>query len=445
MQVAVRSCLTAGVSLVGAGALLISPISPSAPATIQVPAISSAMVELAASTNPIQQWVDVVTGTVTNMVGIGSAVVADPAPILRAVLTNQLGYAQTVVNSLEALGDSLSLWGTDVVVSQLQILVTDLSQGNTVGAANAVNTMIGALVFAAFPVAEILTIPRQMADTLVRVVTAATDLFTVLLPLAIGALGPIMGTIEMLGDQSQAVLNAIGAGDPLAALSAIINTPGVLAGGILNGYTAAYEVDGYKTFFPGLLTFDPAAPQNNGIFASLLVTIPKIIANALAGPATTVQRTAETTETPADGVASLPDLAAQTVSLNSPAEAPETDPGTASGTPADEAATGADTESAPQESAPQESAPQESAPQESEEASAEKEKPADTRINTKKGNKVVPGQVKTGVADNDSSPTTEAEPTATDDNTGTTGTDATGSDNSESNDSGNTDGGGSDE
>lgn len=476
MQVAVRPRLAVGASLVAASALLISPISPSAPANIQVPAISSAMVDLAASTNPIQQWGDVIGGVVNNVVGIGSAVVVDPAPILRALLTNQLGYAQTVVSSLGALGDSMGTLITEVVPAELKKMVTALSQGNTVGAANAVNNMIASLVFSAFPAMPILSIPVKMAETLVRALTAATDMFTVLLSLAVGVVSPVQALVEAVGDQSQALINAIGAGDPLAALGAIINTPGVLAGAVLNGYTAAYEVDGYKQFFPGLLTWDPAAPQNNGIFASLLVTIPKLIANAIAGPASFAFKTTAPAETPADGIASIPDLTTTTVSL-------ETSTDTVVETPKTEVDPGSNTaETEPVTTEPVTTEPVAVTPvvvepvviepvvvepvvekvvvteetdnvavtKEDTATAAEKEKPADTRTDTKDGNKAEPGKVNTGVSNNGSSTTTapsktDTETVATPDKpatgTGTadtgSGSDSSGSDSSGSGDSGN--------
>ncbi|UNB51957.1 hypothetical protein [Mycolicibacterium sp. YH-1] len=471
MQVAVRPRLAVGASLVAASALLISPISPSAPASIQVPAISSAMVDLAASANPIQQWADVIGGVVTNVVGIGSAVVVDPAPILRALLTNQIGYAQTVVSSFGALGQSLGTWATSIAVPEMQKMVTALSQGDVVGAANAVNNIIGQLVFAAFPIAEVLTIPRQMADTLVRVVAASTDLFTMLLPLAVGGLGPVMGSIEALGDQGQALVNAIRTGDPLAALGAIINTPGVLAGAILNGYTAAYETDGYKTFYPGLLTWDPAAPHNNGIIASLLVTIPKLIANAIAGPASMAFKTAAPTETAADGIASIPDLTTTTVSLETPTdtvvETPKTEVDPGSNTVETEPVTTEPVVVAPVAVEPVVVEPVVVEPvvekvtvteetdnvavtkEDSAAVAAEKEKPADTRTDTKDGNKAEPGKVNTGVSNNGSSTTTapsktDTETVATPDkpatgtgtaNTGS-GSASSGSDSSDSGDSG---------
>lgn len=475
MQVAVRPRLAVGASLVAASALLISPISPSAPASIQVPAISSAIVDLTASANPIQQWADVIGGVVTNVVGIGSAVVVDPAPIVRALLTNQLGYAQTVVSSLGALGQSLGTWATDIVVPEMQKMVTALSQGDVVGAANAVNNIIGQLVFAAFPIAEVLTIPRQMADTLVRVVTAGTDLFTMLLPLAVGALGPVMGTVEVLGDQGQALVNALRTGDPLAALGAIINTPGVLAGAILNGYTAAYETDGYKTFYPGLLTWDPAAPHNNGIIASLLVTIPKLIANAIAGPASFAFKTTAPVETPADGIASIPNLTTATVSLETPTdtvvETPKTEVDPGSNTAETKPVTTEPVTTEPVVVAPVAVEPVVVEPvvvepvvekvtvtEETDNVAVTKEDtssvtaeetPKDTRTDTKDGNKAEPGKVNTGVSNNGSSTTTapsktDTETAATSDkpatgtgtaNTGS-GSDSSGSDSSGSGDSG---------
>ena len=51
MQVAVRSCLTAGVAAVSAAALIAAPVMPT-PTEIKVPAIYSAQVNLTAASNP---------------------------------------------------------------------------------------------------------------------------------------------------------------------------------------------------------------------------------------------------------------------------------------------------------------------------------------------------------------------------------------------------------
>ena len=60
MQKAVRSYITTGIALVGAGAIVMSPISV-APPEVHVPAVhASAMsVDLAAAVNPITEWVQV--------------------------------------------------------------------------------------------------------------------------------------------------------------------------------------------------------------------------------------------------------------------------------------------------------------------------------------------------------------------------------------------------
>src|SRR4051812_5891174 len=160
MQVAVRSYLTAGVALIGAGAIVAAPITPTPP-DIQVPAIYSANVALAASTGPIEQWVNVFSSAFTNVAQIGAAVAADPAPILRQMLINQLGYGQTLVTGLQGTTEGFINWATENLPQTLKTMASDISQGNIVGAADAFNELLGTLLFVGFPLFDVLTIPGQ--------------------------------------------------------------------------------------------------------------------------------------------------------------------------------------------------------------------------------------------------------------------------------------------
>jgi hypothetical protein len=154
----------------------------------------------------------------------------------------------------------------------------------------------------------VVAIPGQMADTAARVVNAVAG-FGTLLPLVIGAVGPISAVINTIGAQGQALVDAFADGDLLGAISALVNTPAALTGALLNGFGDA----------PGLLTFD-SATGNNGLLTTLFVTIPRVIADALKPPApATVQKTAE--DTVQAGVSALPDANAVTITLDATTEA----------------------------------------------------------------------------------------------------------------------------
>lgn len=307
MQVAVRSYLTAGVAAVSAAALIAAPVMPT-PTEIKVPAIYSAQVNLAAASNPITPWLDVLDQAVGNVVGIGGAVAADPLPSVRQLVTNLLGHGETLVTGLTGAGRGLFTYATETVPTALRTAGEQLRQGNITGAAQTISDMTLGVVLVGFSLIDVVAIPGQMADTAARVVNAVAG-FGTLLPLVIGAVGPISAVINTIGAQGQALVDAFADGDLLGAISALVNTPAALTGALLNGFGDA----------PGLLTFD-SATGNNGLLTTLFVTIPRVIADALKPPApATVQKTAE--DTVQAGVSALPDANAVTITLDATTEA----------------------------------------------------------------------------------------------------------------------------
>ena len=393
MQVAVRSYLTAGVALIGASAIVAAPITPTPP-DIQVPAIYSANVELAASTGPIEQWINVFASAFNNVAQIGAAVAADPAPVLRQMLINQLGYGQTLVTGLQGTTEGFITWATENLPQTLQTMASDISQGNIVGAADAFNELLGTLLFVGFPLFDVLTIPGQITDNLTNAVKALTSLGT-LLPVVVGVLGPMEGVVSAMGDSGQAFVNAIGTGNPIAALTALINIPAAFTGALLNGYTSMAG-----NVFPGLLTFDPV---NGGLLQALLVTIPQAIAAAITpAPAPIMARTMAATS--AD-IAAIPEATAAIVSLDAPA------------TPAVEAEPPVEAEPVVEPKTETVAATEteaETTTAAEEEETTKDDEAVDPRTDTTDGNKAVPGEVNTGVTGSGTttSPTTTA-PTTT--------------------------------
>ena len=71
MQVAARRHVTAGIALAGAAVIAVSPIAPTLP-DIHVPGIHAAQVELAALTNPLEQWAQVIGTVISNAGALGA-------------------------------------------------------------------------------------------------------------------------------------------------------------------------------------------------------------------------------------------------------------------------------------------------------------------------------------------------------------------------------------
>ncbi len=281
MRIAVRSSIASGVALVGAGAVAFAPMQPVASplSNVHIPAAFSS-VQLTATFDPVTPWVDLVTAAVSNVSTIGQDWLADPAPALRQLGTNWFGYAQTTATALGGVATATYDYLTTTVPQSLTTAFQQIADGDLSGAAGTINNALGtAILTIGLPLFPVLDIPGKMADNFAAVVKTVTGLATVL-PALIGVLGPIEGSIQSLGDSGQAVLDALAAGQTVAALNAAVNTLPKFIGAIVNGYEST---DG--SLYPGLLSPPDENGNNAGIAYTLLVSIPKAIATALGAPA----------------------------------------------------------------------------------------------------------------------------------------------------------------
>ncbi|MBI3689832.1 MAG: hypothetical protein HY239_03945, partial [Mycolicibacterium aromaticivorans] len=276
-----RSPIASGVALVGAGAVAFAPMQPVASplSNVHLPAAFSS-VQLTATFDPVTPWVDLVTAAVSNVSTIGQDWLADPAPALRQLGTNWFGYAQTTATALGGVASATYDYLTTTVPQSLTTAFQQIADGNLSGAAGTINNALGtAILTIGLPLFPVLDIPGKMADNFAAVVKTVTGLATVL-PALIGVLGPIEGSIQSLGDSGQAVLDALAAGQTVAALNAAFNTLPKFIGAVVNGYEST---DGSQ--YPGLLSPPDENGNNAGIAYTLLVSIPKAIATALGAPA----------------------------------------------------------------------------------------------------------------------------------------------------------------
>lgn len=291
MHAAVRPYLATGVALVGAASIAVMPIQPSNPliAVPAVPAISSQAFTLTAQTNPIALWAEVFSDAIANVGALGGDVLSDPAPVVRQLLKNQLGYLGTAVGAGKSMVDGAVQYltpsnpyslpaGIETAIGQLrsgQIAEAFITLSQTL-----ISTPVGMIIGLPLAGSGLLDVPAKIAQNLTDALSAALSLSNAL-PLLSGAMGPAIGAIDALGESLQDVVQALGSGRLVEALTAVINIPAQLTSAVLNGYT---DVQGTKV--PGLLTFS-ADPFSGGLLQTLLVTIPRAIATALgAAPAT---------------------------------------------------------------------------------------------------------------------------------------------------------------
>ena len=326
MHIAVRSSVAAGVALVGAGAIAVSPVQPvtSPLSNVHVPGISAAAVDLTASFDPITPWVDMISAAAANVTAIGQDWLANPAPALRQLGTNTFGYAETLVTALGGVAEGAFNYLTVTVPETLRTALQQVASGDIAEASRTLNNgiILNALLELGLPFFPVTEIPGQIADHAAAVVNTITDVGT-LFGLAAGVLAPIMAVNAAFGDTVQAAIDAAAAGDPIGALNATL----AIAPNMLNGLLNGSEVDG----LPGFLT-----PDFGGLVYTLAVGLPQSIAEALGASAPGAARIAART------VASAAATKQSPVTAEEPAAVETGSAGTGSELSADAPATGSE-------------------------------------------------------------------------------------------------------
>lgn len=334
----------AGAAMVTAGALAVSPIAPSLPAELSLPAIQKRAIELtalSATASPITVYSQVLTNTFTNLSALGQAVAADPLPILSQVLRNQLGYAERIGSAVAGIPAGWQTYSAGRGATFLTNFQTALAQGDTAAAVNYLSSYIlyglqatvtpiynTILTYTPRGATEpILGIPQQMAQNFANAVGALFSTTSFISGIFQSGYGMALGTLAAAGEGIAGIAQAVEAGDPVGAVNAAVNLPGLVVNAFLNGWQHPQSA----APFPALLTFIPVAPPTDpangvtrtgvsiGLLGRLLVTIPQSIAKAIT-PVTTAPAssavaassaaTAEPTQTVESG-ASSPDATAE--------------------------------------------------------------------------------------------------------------------------------------
>lgn len=236
MQIAGHPYLAAGVALVGASAIAISPVAPPMP-DISVPAVSSADVSLSAATDPIQAYADLFANTIANVSTLIDTEVTDPAPVLLQVITNQLSTAGSLYTAFEgsatALGNALDPSNPWSIPSLLQASLTDLLAGDINSAvANLWSAFLTPVAGAVLPLLEpAIDAIRQPVQNLANVLSNPA---IVALP-ALGLLNVAYRTVTVAGNVGQEIVDSATAGDALGVVNAMLSSPAVIADAFLNG------------------------------------------------------------------------------------------------------------------------------------------------------------------------------------------------------------------
>jgi hypothetical protein len=335
MQVASRPRLHAGIALVGASVIAVSPLAPPMPDIhLPNPAHVVASVELAAATLAATppSYAQVIQEAIANAQALLNTFAANPTPILSQVAQNQAATIQNLIAALQTTGGAIGTALTTTVPPLLQAAFNDLASGNVEGATN---NVLSAILAPVFPITGLIpAISAVLTNPLANLVSGinAIEAGGVLSPLAMavtGLLGPVLSGAGAFGVAVDNVGSAIGAGDPQAVLNAVVNGPATILDGVLNGgfgpdLSSLAGIAGIKVVAGGLLSGGLAITTPNGV---VTITLPgtinslEALATAFAKALTLPTKVPATTTTTADAKslltspAALPTAGATTLAL----------------------------------------------------------------------------------------------------------------------------------
>ncbi|QEN14192.1 hypothetical protein ACRDU6_17325 [Mycolicibacterium sp. ELW1] len=236
MHTAIRSYATAGVALLGAGAIAMTPVSPvSDPFDVAAQRISNIDVGLVALVDPITAYSNLVTHTVASLTGLANEIAADPLPILRAMLANGAGNAQLLGTALNQAGAAL----TDqlkALPAALQTTITQLRDGQVSDAiVGLFGTGTGLLLGPALPlIGGVVPVIQNMVANYNDVIQNALPL--VLASVALTPIYPINATVSAFAALAQNVVDSISSRDITSVVEDFVSAPAVLTDAFLNGF-----------------------------------------------------------------------------------------------------------------------------------------------------------------------------------------------------------------
>jgi hypothetical protein len=266
MHTTVRPFATAGVALVGASAIAISPLvaTPSLPdITVANPAV-----HLSAAVDPITSWLNVLKTSEVNVEGLLSTWLDAPAPVLQQVIANQLRY-------LSELPDLESIAGQ---------IAANVRAGLAAPFAEDLSTLDGDHA----PIYDLLLngipgfLDPVISPELAPLVRFSTSYLSGVL---LGLVGPVIAPALALAGSGGAIFdNLTGATPDLeAALNTLVNTPAAMADAFLNGgqsidITPLLNAVGVESPFPELnfgarLVFGGLLSPGGSIFNAMSIDL----------------------------------------------------------------------------------------------------------------------------------------------------------------------------
>jgi hypothetical protein len=300
----------ATVAMVGASAIAVTPLTQGAVELQQAQTraydLTASMV---ASDSPVEVYGQFFSNTFSNLQLLGSAIAADPAPILSQILENQQGYANEFGAAFEAIPASLETWwaGSNgkarLMMAQASLEAGDFDQAYrwfNHSLLYAFSAAFGPLIAPGLILSGIprgsteylAGMPEQMSQNFTNVVANVFTSFVLTTTLFQGSIGIFSGAAFELSRTVETIAGSAASGDVPGIVNALVNTPALLANAMLNGFDYG-DVDDpntpgndNQTEWPALLTFADPGEQGGlrivaGVLQQLLINLPKRIADAI--------------------------------------------------------------------------------------------------------------------------------------------------------------------
>lgn len=338
--------LLAGVAMVSAGAIAVTPVAQNATVIQQAKTLAydlTAVMDATASPSVI--YGALANNTFTNLSALGTALAKNPAPLLSQVLENQMGYAGQFGAAFEAIPTTLKNWYEGpkgkVMLDKAQAHLMAGEIGDAYEWFNhsmlyAFQGAFGPLIAPGFILSgvprgetEYLTgIPEQIAQNFTNLIGATFTSSVLVSGVFQGAFGAVSGTMFELSRVGEAFSTSVAAQDIQGAANVLANTPGVLANAFLNGfdYADADETgSGGVTEWPGLIRFavpgqaGPGVKVVGGLLQSLFVDIPAKLAAAIDNTPVEASTQRVAADPSGSAPAALPESAVDTANVETPA------------------------------------------------------------------------------------------------------------------------------
>ncbi|BBX28764.1 hypothetical protein GCM10009632_18800 [Mycolicibacterium alvei] len=236
MDMSLRPYATAGIALVGAGVIAITPIAPP-PTDVQV---ANPAVNLAASVNPIAPWVDAFNETSANATTVTQVAAEAPGAALQQAIVNQFGFLDQLLNNPGSIGPVLEQFGANLQKAfQAATLLGVKEQGDATQLLIQSNDFMHVLIASAIPVLFEPTLGEQGAAILTEVVRFLASPASGIL---IGMVGPVISPAVATLNSVLEISGALGAGNFEDALQALVAMPANVVGSVFNGATLNLDV-----------------------------------------------------------------------------------------------------------------------------------------------------------------------------------------------------------